>query len=248
MTYFLIAYLCMTGPVVAWIVVSREELRGRLAVFGVYLVFSSGLLALLRAEGDRLERLYDDFLNTPINNDIASPCRGSLDEVTAGLRCVPVEGKDCISAGIGRKLVLQGWIGSENAKDHGTAVIMKPKAKDHPVLKFQATTRRRPDVAIFMANPLMEWGGFLAEATVPKDFPKGRYQILVESRNASIRDQFIPGCEIEVISAEGGEALDAPLARELEERKKREVRTVAPTPGITPVRKPKNRNNASANH
>ncbi len=247
MTYFLIAYLCITGPVVAWIVLAREERKGRIIALGIYVLFSLGLFALLRAEGGRLERMYDDLVKAPIGNDIATLCQGSLDEVTAGLRRIPVGGKDSISAAVERKLVLRGWIGSENAKDHGTAVRMTPKGKDHPCLEFQVTTQRRPDVAVFMANPLMESSGFLAEAIVPGDFPQGRCQIKVECRNASTRDQFVPGCEILVISAAEGAVLDAPLERELEERKMREVQAVSPKPRITPARKPKRLHHPSGN-
>jgi hypothetical protein len=250
MTYFLIAYLCMTGPFVAWMLFSCEDWKGRGKVLGVFILLSAGLIVLLHKEKPRLQSMYEGFLKASIDPNLPVACEGSLDEATAGLRVIPLAGKDVVNAGAGRKLILRGWIGSEYAKDNGTAVRMMPKGGDGPSLEFQVRTERRPDVAVYMAHPLMEWGGFQAESLLPKDLPLGRYKIIVESHNGCTRDQFAPGCEIAVISAEQGAALDAPLERELEERKRKEAQAaIAPVPTTSPteVKKSKRRTQAKTN-
>jgi hypothetical protein len=246
MTYFIVAYLCITGQIVLWILFSREGWKDRGIVVGVYLLLSVGLFGMMCEVGPRLERMYDAFLKGSVDANLPVACKGSLDDITAGLRVIPASDKDVARAGVGRKLILRGWIGSEYAKDNGTAVRMIPKGGEGPCLEFQVRTEMRPDVAVYMAQPEMEWGGFQAEAFLPKDLPLGRYRILVECRNGPSRDQFEPEKEIAVVSAAEGAALDAPLEQELAERQRKEQQLVAPTPSPTPKKKSKRRYKAAA--
>ena len=189
--------------------------------------------------------MHDGFLKVPTDANLPVACQGSLDEITAGLRVIPAVGKDLVSAGVGRKLVLRGWIGSKHAKDNGITVRMTSKVRKGPFLEFQVKTEMRPDVAACMAQSLMEWGGFEAEAIVPNDFPLGRYKILVECRKASSRHQFAPEKEIAVVSAKVGAAPDLPMEKERRQKEKVGTQAARPIPSVTPEKKSKRRCNAT---
>jgi hypothetical protein len=223
MAYFLASYLLITGPIAVWIVFSREERIEKVMVFLGYLVLSVGLFFLFKEAGPLIGKMTRDFLESSPDTHLPNACQGSLDEVDAGLRHIPASGKDVVSAAVGSKMGLRGWIKSDLVRERGATVRMVSKGRSRANLEFQVKRELRPDVATFTGNPAMEWGGFQAEAIVPKELPMGRYQIQVESRDDFFRDQFIPGCEIEVVSAEEGAVLDAPVLQALAEQKRIEA-------------------------
>jgi hypothetical protein len=218
MTYFILAYLCITGPIVTWVLISQEKWKGKTIVISGYLIFSVVFFEISRIVKNPLETIYHGLMDNSWDANLPNACQGSLDEVTAGLRRVPAAGKEVIEAGAGRKLTLRGWIGSDLPKDLGVAVRLIQKSSGHSCLELKTKIEKRPDVAIFMANPMTEWGGFVAEGIIPKNLPLGRYKVLIERKGITSSDQFSPQCAIEVISLEAGAALDAPLEKELNQK------------------------------
>jgi hypothetical protein len=235
----------MTGPILVWIFISREGIRTRIGVILGYLFLSVIFFGIAKVMKAPFERLSHAILDNSVDVDHCCICPGSLDEITAGLRVMPTLGQESLKAGVGRKLVLRGWIGSEFARYYGTTIKMTSRSDNRSSLEFQVKSERRPDVASFMIQPELEWGGFQAEAVIPKDFPLGRYKILVECRNASSRDQFYPLCEIAVVSEEEGASLDAPLEHKLADKKIKETQIVSTVSPRTLKKKSKPKNNVT---
>ena len=226
MAYFIINYLCATGAIVAWIVYSCEGWRRKAGIMACYLVFSVGFIAFVQTEGSALARTVDGFLglekdNTPME------CRGTLDEADAGLRHIMVGMSDFFQAGVGRRLMVRGWISSYYSIKNPITVRLIPCNGGKPEVVLTVTQEKRPDLLKVTHDPLLEQCGFRAECVLPVDLPLGKYHVVVQCRDNLNVDEFIPRCEVEVVSALAGNALDAPLEQALAEQKAREAKATA---------------------
>jgi hypothetical protein len=195
-------------------------------IMACYLVFSVGLIAFVQIEGSALGRTVDGFLglekdNTPME------CRGTLDEAEAGLRHIMVGMSDFFQAGVGRRLMLRGWIGSFYSIKNPIMVRLIPCNGGKPEVDLTVTQEKRPDLLKVTRDPLLEQCGFRAECVLPVDLPLGKYHVVVQCRDNLNVDEFIPRCEVEVVSAQAGSALDAPLEQALAEQKAREAKATA---------------------
>ena len=191
-----------------------------------YLVFSVGLIAFVQTEGSALARTVDGFLglekdNTPME------CRGTLDEADAGLRHIMVGMSDFFQAGVGRRLMVRGWISSYYSIENPITVRLIPCNGRKPEVVLTVTQEKRPDLLKVTHDPLLEQCGFRAECVLPVDLPLGKYHVVVQCRDNLNVDEFIPRCEVEVVSALAGSALDAPLEQALAEQKAREAKATA---------------------
>lgn len=245
MAYFLISYLCITGPIAAWAILSQDERLRRVVFLAGYVSISLLLVMLVGWKGERIDRFSSDLLvksaelgNLPVG------CSGSLDEAVAGLRYIHVPGKRSFQAGAGRKLVLRGWIGSELSQTRPPTVRLVSGGGRQSFAGFATIQQPRPDVVAATAIPMLERSGFQAEAVLPSDLPPGNYEVVVECCGLSRTDQFVPGIVVEVVPVDLGAVLDAPFERELAEQKRKEAQAAAqPVPTVTPSKKSKRSKN-----
>jgi hypothetical protein len=226
MAYFLINYLCATGAIVAWIVFSSEGWRRKIGITVIYLIVSAGLVAFIQHEGAALAKTTDGILGVEKDNAPVE-CRGALDEAEAGLRHIMVGMSDSLQAEVGRRLMLRGWISSYYSIKNPITVQMIPRKGGKPSLNLKVTQEKRPDLLKATHDPFLEQCGFRAECVLPQDLPLGKYQVVVQCRDNLNVDEFIPRCEVEVVSAQAGSALDAPLEQALAEQKAREAKATA---------------------
>jgi len=238
MVYHLMVYFLITGPVAVWVILSQDERVRRVGFLVGYVVLSLVLIFFIDWQGNRVNRFFCDLFQSTENTNLPLDCRGSLDEVVAGLRRIQVPGKASFQAGVGRKLVLTGWIGSELSQNNPTTVRLVAKGGARSFEGFTTIQLPRPDVVSATAITMLEKSGFQAEAVLPIDLPPGEYSVVVECRNAARTDQFVPINIVEVVSAQLGELLDAPLERELADQKRNAFLTsTMPVPTITPSKK-----------
>lgn len=214
MAYFLINYLCITGAIVGCIVFSCEGWRRRVVIGGCSLIFSAGLFAFIQLEGAPLASTLNGFLgwekeNTPVE------CKGALDEAEAGLRQIVVGMSDSFQAGVDRRLMLRGWIASFYSIKNPITVRLIPRNGGKPSVELTVTQEKRPDLLKATHDPLLEQCGFRAHCVLPADLPLGKYHVVVQCRDKLNADEFIPRCQVEVVSAQAGIDLDAPLEQAL---------------------------------
>jgi hypothetical protein len=225
MAYFIINYLCIMGAIVGWIVFSCEGWRRKVVIGGCSLIFSVGLFAFIQLEGATLASALDGVFggekeNTPVE------CKGSLDEADAGLRKIVVGMSDSFQAGVGRRLMLKGWIYSFYSIKNPITVRLIPRNGGKSSVDLAVIQEKRPDVLKTTHDPLLEQCGFRAQCVLPADLPLGKYHVVVQCRDNLNADEFIPRCQVEVVSAQAGIALDAPLEQALAEEKVREAKFV----------------------
>lgn len=238
MAYHLMVYLLITSPIAAWAILSQDERVRRVFFLVGYVVFSFLLIFLVDWQGKRVDRFLSDLFQSTDNANLPLACRGSLDEALAGLRRIQLSRVASFQAGVGRKLLLRGWIGSELSQNNPTTVRLVAKGGVRSFEGFTTIQLPRPDVVIATAIPMLEKSGFQAEAVLPSDLPPGEYSVVVECRDAARTDQFLSSIVVEVVSAEIGAAIDAPLERELSEQKRNaSLADTTLVPTITPSKK-----------
>jgi hypothetical protein len=231
MAYFIINYLCITGAIVGWIVFSCEGWRRKVGITVGYLMISAGLFAFIQLEGAALGRMVDGLFDLRKNDNAPMECRGALDEAEAGLRKIMVGMSDSFPAGVGRRLMLKGWIYSFYSIKNPITVRLIPRNGGKPSVDLTVTQEKRPDVLKTTHDPLLEQCGFRAQCVLPADLPLGKYHVVVQCRDNLNADEFIPRCQVEVVSAQAGIALDAPLEQALAKQKVREA-TFVDAPGL----------------
>jgi hypothetical protein len=247
MAYILIAYLCITLPLMGWIVLSCEGVVRKSLAGGFYVLISGVLLWTVVAQQTWLNRMMDGFLDLGKADNIPISCRGSFDEAEAGLRHIRVGDGDSLQAGVGKHLMVRGWIGSINSIKNPITVRMAPKNGGIPDLTFKVTQEKRPDVAKYNFNPMLEQSGFKADIVLPHDLPLGSYRLIIDCRDGKCVEEFIPRCGIDVVPAEIGIALDAPLQRALDEQQALlSKQAPTPVPKITKKERPKNKKRREA--
>jgi len=153
-------------------------------------------------------------------------CKGALDEAEAGLRQIVVGMSDSFPAGVGRRLMLKGWISSFYSIENPITVRLIPRNGGKPSVDLTVTQEKRPDVLKTTHDPLLEQCGFRAQCVLPADLPLGKYHVVVQCRDNLNADEFIPRCEVEVVSAQAGIALDAPLEQALAKQEVTETKSV----------------------
>ena len=241
MTYFLVAYLCITGPFAAWAFFSQDRRWMKAIVVALYLVVSLVAMQWFPQDDEKptdVQAAVPNLQTTLIqlaSRGTGRPtgCEGFLDEVTAGPRSIQVGSRGSIMVAAGKRLVLRGWIGSELTQTEIPTVKIQMIRGEKTELKMPAVQQERPDVVVFKANPSLSRSGYSAELILPNDLPLGTYRVIVECRKGEACEQSVPACRIQVVSPSDVAALDAPIERELAFRAQHENQRQA-TPKSTP--------------
>lgn len=230
MTYFLVAYLCITGPIAAWAFFSQDRRWMRAIVVVLYVVISIVIAqwfprydekpAVVQTAVPNLQSTLTQLANRGQGRTVA--CEGFLDEVTAGPRTIQVGSRESIMVAPGKRLVLRGWIGSELTQTEIPSVKIQLIRGGKTELKMPAVQQDRPDVVLYKANPSLSRCGYSAELILPNDLPLGTYRVIVECRKGETCEQMMPPCKIQVVSPADVAALDAPIERELALRAQQE--------------------------
>jgi hypothetical protein len=122
--------------------------------------------------------------------------------------------------------MLKGWIYSFYSIKNPITVRLIPRNGGKSSVDLAVIQEKRPDVLKTTHDPLLEQCGFRAQCVLPADLPLGKYHVVVQCRDNLNADEFIPRCQVEVVSAQAGIALDAPLEQALAEEKVREAKCV----------------------
>lgn len=215
MAYFLVSYLCMSLPIAAWACLSIEKHFWRMVAGAVYLVISAVVLACFAGTADKpganrislMDRLSGE------NEELPTSCDGALDAVTVGFRPVDLNNQEKVMVALGKRIVLQGWMGSPLTQSQVPIVKLVKLHGEKPEVMIPATPMERPDVVAAKRDSLLSRSGFHAEGTLPEDLPLGDYQVIIECRSVGEWYGYNPSCRISVVPPSVVEALDAPYER-----------------------------------
>jgi hypothetical protein len=215
MSYFLVAYLCISAPIASWIFLSvegrfRQVIIGILYV-GVSVLFLVAISAIIDKPSATMKSSID-WMNGE-NEKKPTGCNGGLDTLTAGLRPVDLNQKQKVMVAPGKRIVIQGWMGSYLTRSQVPVIkLVQVDGAKREVL-IPATPMDRPDVGLFYKNSMLGRSGFAAEAILPSNLSLGDYQVISECRSGEVWDQYIAPCRISVVPPEVVEPLDAPYER-----------------------------------
>ena len=186
MIYFFLAIACMVGPLGAWYAFSADEpiariRRGLLGLLTMGLLFLS--LWLYRGWIQRFEQEFLSWANA--DELFPSATQGSVDEVHVGKRTFLSPLPHVIPAGPGERLQVRGWVRSWDSFMNPITVRLLSKESHGKEIPMISSNQERPDIARYFADPLLGRSGFLAEVTLPSDFHKGSYRVVIECRGTS---------------------------------------------------------------
>lgn len=215
MTYFLVAYLCISAPIAGWIFLSVESSSRRVIVGVVYAVISVLVMACFAGGTDKPAAKHISLIDWIGGEDqkSATSCNGALDALTAGFRLVDPNQQQKVMVAAGKRLVLDGWMGSPLTQSQVPIMKLVQVGGSKREVTIPATSMGRPDVVAFYKNSSLNRSGFHAEGILPGDLPLGDYQIIAECRSGEEWDQYTPSIRISVVPHEVVEPLDAPYER-----------------------------------
>jgi hypothetical protein len=217
MIYFFLAIACMVGPLGAWYAFSADEpiariRRGLLGLLTMGLLFLS--LWFYRGWIQRFEQGFLSWANA--DELFPSATQGAVDEVHVGKRTFVSPLPLVISAGPGERLKVRGWVRSWDSFMNPITVRLLSKEAPRKEVPMISANQERPDIARCFADPLLGRSGFLAEVTLPSDFHKGSYRVVIECRGISWK-------RFEALNALEGVPLETATALENEDIAKRDT-------------------------
>jgi hypothetical protein len=215
MTYFLVAYLCISAPIAVWVFLSVEGRFRQVIVGVVYAVISVLVMACFPGGTDKSAAKHISMIDWigGENDKRLRGCNGWLDALTAGFRPVDPNQQQKVMVAAGKRLVLEGWMGSPLTQSQVPVIKLVQMGGAKREVTIPATSMERPDVVAFYKNSSLNRSGFHAEGILPGDLPLGDYQIIAECRSGEEWDQYTPSFRISVVPHEVVEPLDAPYER-----------------------------------